>query len=272
MHTPLDNSEGNVARARGAGYGFIGHGFRYPDRAMLCTLTDAHCWSGWPALLGAVDAEVGRRIDDLRTELTHIANAVGNSDRRRLDELHDAYAALFGHTVRGQCPAYELEYGQGEIIQRASDLADISGFYAAFGLAVVQSFGDRPDHVTVECEFMSTLCTKEAHAIESDDTEQVETVRRAQRLFLRDHLGRWLPAFADRAANADSSFYSRLARFAAVFIRLESRRLDVPVGPTRLELRPVDAEQETTINCGGADMCPPGGAPPLTQVTVSAGS
>jgi TorA maturation chaperone TorD len=181
-------------------------------------------------------------------------------------ELVASHALVFGHSVRGSCPPYELEYGTDEILQRASELADISGFFAAFGMEMSRAELERTDHVSAQCEFMSALCEKEAYAGPSGDAGGLEICRHAQRQFLRSHLGRWLPAFAQRLADADRGFYRLAADFAASFIESECRRLQVPHGSPYLRLRPVDAERETEQTCG-PELC---GAEstPLTPLTI----
>ena len=74
--------------------------------------------------------------------------------------LAEQYGMRVGHAVRGTCPPYELEYADGEIIQRASELADIAGFYEAFGLSSAGPEHDRPDHFSAECEFLQVMTIK----------------------------------------------------------------------------------------------------------------
>jgi TorA maturation chaperone TorD len=80
-------------------------------------------------------------------------------------------------------------------------LADIAGFYRAFGMQV---HGDRPDHVVAELEFASWASLSEAAAWVDGDEEAAERCAAATRSFLRDHLGRWLDAFAARVGGIDA--------------------------------------------------------------------
>jgi hypothetical protein len=102
---------------------------------------------------------------------------------------------------------------------------------------------------------MAFLSRKEAHAIESDQRPMLGETRRATRLFLKDHLGRFLPAFARRAEDADpEGFYGRLARLGSDFIRTECDRHGVPAGPEMLRLRlPID--DGAPLSCGAPDGC-----------------
>lgn len=92
--------------------------------------------------------------------------------------------------------------------------------YAEAGLAPGDGPTDAPDHVTHEMEFMYFLAFQEA-------TEKDELWRQRQERFWRQHLGRWLPSFADTLADAgsDSAFYGALARLARAFCDREAHRL-----------------------------------------------
>ncbi len=158
--------ETTVALVRQAAYGLISLGFQYPDSQLVETLCEAQRWSAWPEWLGDLDGDAAKRLAELRALLEPFAVAGGHTHKDGSAGLQDAFNGLFGHAVRGKCPPYELEYGRAEIIQQASGLADIAGFYTAFGMEVSQNAFDRADHVAVESEFMSVLCAKEAHAIQ----------------------------------------------------------------------------------------------------------
>jgi len=239
----------DTAQARCAAFGLLAHAFRYPDDEMLDGLLDPAHWFSWPTVLAKFDAPAAEKL----TALSTWVEENGQQPQTALSTLRDAYAALFGHAVRGSCPPYELEYARGEIIQQASELADISGFYNAFGMELSGALSERADHVAVECEFMSVLCAKEARVIESDDAAAMEICFDAQRAFLRDHLAQWLPAFARRIAEAEQDgFYGRLAQFASTFIRGEAQRFEIGVGPQWIELRPVDPARDSAVECDGS--------------------
>ncbi|HSR56096.1 MAG TPA: molecular chaperone TorD family protein, partial [Alphaproteobacteria bacterium] len=226
--------------ARGAGYGLVAHGFRYPDRNWLESFPDEFRRDAWAEPLAALDGALSEMMIAVRATLDSA------KPDRLLEVLQADFAAIFGHAVRGLCPAYELEYGQGEIIQRASDLADIAGFYAAFGLDLAGPSSERPDHVCVEAEFMVVLAAKEATGIESGNEDLVTLSRDAQRKFLKCHLGQWVPAFARRVMDAGGDgYYARLARFADGLIAGECDRFGISLGSPYLELRPPDAGEES---------------------------
>jgi TorA maturation chaperone TorD len=79
-------------------------------------------------------------------------------------------------------------------------LADIAGFYAAFG---VRAHQNRPDHVVAELEFMAYLLAAEADARASRRPVAAETAADAARIFLRDHLGAWIGLWSSRVDEID---------------------------------------------------------------------
>jgi len=143
--------------------------------------------------------------------------------------------------------SYETEYGLDGSFRQSHELADISGFYKAFGFNVGGTVRERPDHLATELEFMHLLALKEWHAPKK---EQAEVCVDAQRKFLEDHLGRWIEAFAIRVAfEAKDNLYSELAHFATAFIKEEVERLGAnpdPLVAERLKPTPFD----TSIGCG----------------------
>ncbi len=110
-----------------------------------------------------------------------------------------AHLHAFGHAISKECPPYGAEYGQAHIFEKAQTLADVAGFYRAFGLELAAGVRDRPDHVAFELEFMEFLCLKEDLALlREEEPGRLAIVRDAQHAFLSGHLGLWAFAFARR--------------------------------------------------------------------------
>ena len=116
--------------------------------------------------------------------------------------LRAQYDTVFGLVVPKECPPYETEYyPTQETFGRSQQMADVAGFYQAFGIEPAQSSPERPDHLALELEFMAFLLLKRRQAIAATDHdpeagEQASICDRALRDFFRDHLAWWLPAFA----------------------------------------------------------------------------
>jgi nitrate reductase assembly molybdenum cofactor insertion protein NarJ len=99
-------------------------------------------------------------------------------------------------------------------------LADVAGFYRAFGLA---AHGDRPDHVLAQLEFLSVAVMAEAEARERGDATDAAVCDRSVRAFVRDHAGTWIDAWANRVAEvADLAPWAPWAAAAAELVRVEA--------------------------------------------------
>ena len=178
------------------------------------------------------------------------------------DAFHYNYVTCFGHTVRGDCPMNEIEYGdiKADPLFQPHRLADLGAFYAAFGLEMTPDAAERQDYISIELEFMSVLAAKEAYALEHQlDDEQGAVCRDAQKKFLREHLGRWTPAFTRRLARmAGDTTLGALADFTREFITEDCARFKVTPGSEDILLRPIDETSESLCASCGITNLPPG--------------
>ncbi|MFQ5349081.1 MAG: molecular chaperone [Thermoanaerobaculia bacterium] len=170
-----------------------------------------------------------------------------------LDELQLAHERLFGHTLRGRVCPYECEYGHRALLQQAQELADLSGYYAAFGLRASETRHERPDHIACQFEFLEFLVRKECWALAHADAEMAEVTRSAARLFLGDHLARFGRAFARSLQKASpDDLYGSLGALCEALLRVECERLDLELGPQVLELRSTEPDG-VPMACGSGD-------------------
>jgi len=96
------------------------------------------------------------------------------------------------------------------------EMADIAGFYRAFGFRFE---GERPDHICLELEFMRILALKEAIALKDGDEEKGSLTIKAEKEFLLSHIGRWTEALLKMTE--DLRFYGTLSRFLKEWIDME---------------------------------------------------
>ena len=142
------------------------------------------------------------------------------------------------------------------MLQQAHQLADLQGFYAAFGLQVARASRERADHVACQMEFLEVLCLKEAWALEQSDAAMAEVTTLAMRRFLSDHLARFGAAFARSLAEAaGQGFYARLGELFETVLDTVSRSRGVPVGSPTLEVRAWDPD-DAPMACGSTGLGP----------------
>jgi nitrate reductase assembly molybdenum cofactor insertion protein NarJ len=148
-----------------------------------------------------------------------------------LDEVRASYVALFDRG-KERASLYETEYGRMRGMSKGNDIADIAGFYNAFGLAVdAEQAHEMPDHVAVELEFYGVLLLKR-HALDAQGNEEGRAiVDGARRSFLADHLGRLARAIADRPDVAAHPVYGPVFAWCAELVDAECASLGVTPAP-----------------------------------------
>jgi len=165
------------------------------------------------------------RMDGRDLELCRALERARRAWNRAADSaLQEEYARLF--LARGLVSLHETAYGDGRrIAGRAAELADIGGFYTAFGLRMAEADPDLPDHLCSELEFYSLLLVKLAYADGGGWSPKREITRRAAAKFLGQHLGRWTGALTKEIrTHSAASPYRELAELLDALISAEIRR------------------------------------------------
>ncbi|MBK7395176.1 MAG: molecular chaperone TorD family protein [Myxococcales bacterium] len=166
-------------------------------------------------------------------------------EREGLDALRGRWIALFDHG-KERVSLYETEYGRMRGMSKGNDLADLAGFYHAFGLDLdATEVHEMHDHVAVELEFYAMLLAKQAYLVAHHDEEGVAVVSDARRKFLTDHLGGFVPAIAARLG--DDEVYGPTLAWCASLVESECRALGVT--PTPLDYF-ADEEGRREMKCG----------------------
>lgn len=197
----------------------------------------------------------------LEMNLQNLAVPFGGKDedafpKMNLESLQAQHRDVFGLT--GSL-LYETELGLPHEFRQSQELADIAGFYQAFGFRSGAVVRERPDHLATELEFMYLLTLKEAYAEQHSLYEMAEICVDAQRKFLQDHLARWIRQFC-RSLEASTgerlgdtgmqSPFLKLTRLLESFIIAETIRLGVDIStPPIVEQKPTPFDPDYT--CAG---------------------
>jgi TorA maturation chaperone TorD len=250
------------ALARAVVYRTLSIGFQAPTAVGLRQVSAHDRFSVVTAALQHLDPPGGRRrLAAAAARLTALQVA-------NVEALSATFWHLFGHTTRGPICACETEYGPDNGFHQPQQLADISGYYLAFGLRPAAAADARADHIACECEFMDFLSRKEARWLalppQAADDETLVVTREAARGFLRHHLGRFGRAFAARVAAADEAgYFGALGHVLLAFVDAECARVGVEAGPIDLTVRP-ESIDDTPMACGTASE--PGAAGEIIQI------
>ncbi len=95
------------------------------------------------------------------------------------------------------CPPNETAYVRRD---KGVILADIAGFYRAFGFEPAAETGEKPDHIIAELQFAALLLVMAGRAAADGRFDDESTTRRALASFAADHLGAWIDLFSRRLA------------------------------------------------------------------------
>jgi TorA maturation chaperone TorD len=216
--------------ARGALFTLLARGFSYPEPG---------CRAAFLRDLAKVTA--ARREPSLEP----VRRAWINADEAALAA---EYGRLFMRNT--PCPLHETAYGDARrMAGRAAELADINGFYAAFGLKLSESDPDLPDHLATELEFYGLLLVKQAYAQCRRRAADLRVTERAAQRFMEQHLGRWGVALAGAlAVNGAAAPFRTLVAAVQAAIGAECKALRfrpaVIAGRT-----PFDGMQAETLTC-----------------------
>ncbi len=223
------------AVARASIYQLLSQALIYPDDDVVAAMAETD-------LPQAREATAFLPVN-LDSELAAFGDQMADTSSSKLKSLH---GRIFSHVISVDCPPCEAFYTAKGISQETGELADIAGFFKAFGLTLAES--ERVDHISVELEFMHFLTYKEAYAQTHHDPAKARFCRETQRKFIRDHLGRWGTHFARLLdQKADGGYYSCLASLLEKFISSEVAflRVNPEVEFANQEWRSADSDESS---------------------------
>lgn len=174
-----------------------------------------------------------------------------------IQDLRDDHRRVFSNVISLDCPPYETLFGNDHVFGQSYVMGDIAGFYTAFGLQLSPDIHERLDHLSVELEFLHFLAYKESYALCHDSNEKLQTVVDAEKKFVREHIGRWVPLFAGMLKKkADYGFYKIIADMIADWVGFEVAYLAVTPEPySETDYRPATFmnPEGQSFECGAQD-------------------
>ncbi|OAD19155.1 cytoplasmic chaperone TorD family protein [Candidatus Thiomargarita nelsonii] len=196
----------------------------------------------------------------LEIEVPEIKKLLNNSSLAEPDNLAEIYqqirqqaqslnletwTAEYNHLFEGNvaCPINESGFIRRD---KGVILADIAGFYHAFGFKLSEEASEKADHLTGELEFVAMLLVMLAQA---PDQEARRTTHDALGSFSFDHLGEWLPTFCERLTETSTlQIYQQMAKLllSAWTGILTLNQLPLPEG----DIQNLPEDDGTPYECG----------------------
>lgn len=168
-----------------------------------------------------------------------------------INNLRSDYIDIFDR-AKTTNSLYETEYGKNRTMFKTTELADLAGFYKAFGLNSESDdvTHEMADHVSVELEFYSFLLLKQAFLEEILDLEGLDVVFDARKKFLNDHLGKFTYGISQRPGVLENDFYKIVFQWIHEIVSLECEFLEI--NPTNSDWVYGQTESEE-MNCMSHD-------------------
>jgi TorA maturation chaperone TorD len=195
-------------------YRRLAEAFNYPDSDLLAGLTKGVYFE---EIAGALKT-FGK--DAVLSELESLRDRYRGKEgaqRELLIELERDYTWMCYASKPRQVYLFESVYREGKLLQEST--FQIARLYVEAGLKMSDEFKLPPDHIAVELEFMAYLYFNEAEALKTGNDENLKLARQLQDKALKEHLGPFGPAFAQRMEmHAKTPFYRTMARVLAAVL------------------------------------------------------
>ena len=228
--TPLTAQElAELARARANFYAFVNiHFTNLPDMTFINHVRGSNFLDALDTLLHdesmPEDVTKGAALmrgyldSTMPTEGAKLSEMLGVDRTRLYRGLSPSY---------GPPPPYEAVWSKTDK-NVPNVLVTISGIYQQVGMAVSQDARDRIDFVGVELDYEYQLAMREAEAWQAGETEKATDLLKQQEMFMREHLGMWVPGFVEKALTmAETDFYRGHLMMLRGFLVAEEERMQV---------------------------------------------
>jgi len=225
-NSDLNEAEIALSLDRARVYRALAQLFREPEPGAIEEARDRNL----PELAQALERLGG--LPDLIEEVGTVFDLLGEVEPEQLrGGHHDAFDE--SSSVHSTPTEMDQLDGRPQLeFSRNYEMADVAGFYKAFGVQVSEA-DQRVDHIATQLEFMNLLAVKESIALQEEGAgDHARTCHDASRSFLRDHLGRWAPRLAERLIEADAHpVYTSAGRLLAGFIPFDADKIDAEGAP-----------------------------------------
>ena len=171
-----------------------------------------------------------KRMDSLEKQLKRLSSGALDKvfemrrdcqiQNRPHEDLQVDFSRLFIGPYNLLAPPYGSVYLEEENKIMGESTIDVIEKYQTAGVEISDNFGEAPDHISAELEFMSFLIFKEIETFQSETEITPQELLFQQNEFLQRHLGNWVKDLSDKMEqHAESNFYRSLAVATSIFVR-----------------------------------------------------
>ncbi len=143
------------------------------------------------------------------------------SFRGRYEDVRIEYNSLFVVPLAQYVRPYESAYRDG--LTGDGVTRSVRQYYRSIGGDVTVEYGDLPDHLGAELDFMFFLCEKEKRCWGDRNGKEACQYLGAQKDFLEQHLLKWIPDLCQEIrGKTETGFYRSLAAFTHRFVTADA--------------------------------------------------
>lgn len=207
--------------ARGSLYKLFSLGFNYPNKELISLLSSPNYQK---LIIESPKVLKSKKLSKA------IKDFIEYSSKLNIIELEKDFNRIF--VAKPMLTLFGEEYG-AHVFSKVNQMADIVGFYKAFGIK--QPTGERVDNICLELEFMFFLISKEIYAFEKGWKEKAEICRIGESKFVGDHILGWYAIFSEKfGILTEQDFYRKLTVCLKEFIASEKTYLNAKETPLKI--------------------------------------
>jgi TorA maturation chaperone TorD len=166
-------------------------------------------------------------LSDMGAELED--DFLKGSEDKLIEDLAVEYTKLFLGPGKHISPHESIHHdtGDGDWGQLwGRSTVEIKKFIETAGLEYKPEYTGLPDHISVELEFMQQATKRETQALEEKDSDGLLYCLKMEKMFIEDHLLKWVPIFCDKIiSEAELSFYREIAKVTKNFMEFEQKEI-----------------------------------------------
>ncbi|MBM7854112.1 TorA maturation chaperone TorD [Desulfohalotomaculum tongense] len=156
------------------------------------------------------------------TEATRQLKKIDILDTREFDKLHWDYTKMFIGPYKIPAPPWESAYLTEERLLFQDRTLEVRRIYLRYNFIPKYYLHEADDHIGLELDFMYQLSKMVADKFKTREIPKIITLLNDQKYFLEEHLLKWVPMLtADIIKNADTEFYSGMAKILNSYLKLD---------------------------------------------------
>ncbi len=199
------------ARARSVAYNIVAELLLAPNDSTEAELTS-----------GKLRQNLREAVDELGVDASTLLERLASNQDTTKAALEQEHMRVFGPTIGQDHAPYSTEYDPNGKFRKEHELADIAGYYRAWGLAIDEDLHERMDHFGVEADYLAFLSLKEAFALIEGEPDRATEVRKTADKFAKRYIAAAAREFADRLERADEDgLFTAVAVFLVELLRAQ---------------------------------------------------